>query len=172
MKHSKKIVILLLFLLCTDSFLFATGAGIQMGTNPGLLINQDSVNLEKFDVTVTGTLRFSRIPAALGFGLETDFSSSDFYYGFSGFADYYALDIQLKNTWNLLSGFGLSGSLLTSDFNDFAAAVGARFFIGMNWLFWDNYLEYYVQQNIVPTITSKNNFFICLPFETGIRMHF
>ena len=172
MMYSKKITIISLLLLCSAPLLFATGAGVQFGANPGLLINQDTAKLEKFSATATGTLRFSRLPLALGCGFEAGLSSSDFAYGLSGFADYYALDIQLKNTWNLVSGFGLSGSLLTSDFKDFDAAAGARFFLGMNWLFWDNYLEYYVQQNVVPTITSKKDFLICLPFETGIRMHF
>ena len=31
---------------------------------------------------------------------------SDFNYGFSVFADYWAVDLQIKNTWSFYSGFG------------------------------------------------------------------
>lgn len=180
MIHPKKIIaITALFVLCTTSRIFATGAGIQIGGNPGLLINEDSVKLERFTGKITGTLKSGRIPLALGFGLEAGDSYSDFSYGFFGFADFYAADLQLKNTWNLYSGIGAEGSLLTKNFSKWTASAGARFFTGMNWLFYDNYLELYCQQNIVPTIVkylndsnSNPDFMLCFPFEAGVRMHF
>ena len=180
MIHPKKIIaITALFVLCTTSRIFATGAGIQISGNPGLLINEASVKLERFTGKITGTLKSGRIPLALGFGLEAGDSYSDFSYGFFGFADFYAADLQLKNTWNLYSGFGAEGSLLTKNFSKWTGSAGARFFTGMNWLFYDNYLELYCQQNIVPTIVkylndsnSNPDFMLCFPFEAGVRMHF
>ena len=178
-KYKKITLISLLFLFCFSSKLFAIGAGVQISGNPGLLINEEGVNLERFSGRLTGTIRFSRLPVAIGFGLETGKNSSDFSYGFSGFADYYALDYQIKNTWNFYSGFGAEGSLLTSNFDKWTVTAGARFFAGMNWLFYDNYLELYCQQNIVPAYiknlsnpASKGGFLLGLPFEAGIRMHF
>ena len=180
MIHPKKIIaITALFVLCTTSRIFATGAGLQIGGNPGLLINEDSVKLERFTGKITGTLKSGRIPLALGFGLEAGNSYSDFSYGFFGFADFYAAEKNKKNTWNLYSGFAAEGSLLTKTFSKWTGSAGARFFTGMNWLFYDNYLEIYCQQNLVPSYiknlndtASKGGFLLGLPFEAGIRMHF
>ena len=181
MNHKiKSLLTAALFTLCLSSKIFATGAGIQAGGNPGLLINENTVKLEKFSGTLVGTMRFSSIPVAVGFGFEAGKLNSALAYGLTGFADYYAVDVQLKNTWNLYSGFGAGGSLLTPDFKDWTASAGARFFIGTNLLFWDNYLEVYAQQNIVPTYVRplkadkeiKGSFMLGLPLEAGIRMHF
>ena len=179
MQHKKIITLtLLLFILITS--LFATGAGIQVGGNPGLFINEENVKLEKFSGTLTGTMRFSRIPVAAGLGFEAGKFFDEFSYGLTGYADYYVLDLQLENNWNLYSGFGMSCSLLTSDFKNWTAGLGTRFFLGMNWLFYDNYLEIFAQQNIVPEwirpLKSSDNvkaaFMLGLPLEAGIRMHF
>ena len=171
MKFKAKIITILFTSFILSAKLCATGAGIQAGGNQGLTLNQDNEKLEKFTGTLCGTMRFSRVPVAVGFGFETGKLFSDFQYGFSGFADYYALDLQLKNTWNLYSGFGASVSLLTSDFKNWNPAFGARFFVGTNWLLWDNYLEIYAQQNIVPAYCKKS-FMLNLPLEAGVRMHF
>ena len=89
------------------------------------------------------------------------------------------IDIQIVNTWSLYSGFGASAKFLTDDFKDWSLAAGARFFAGVNTLFYDGYLELYAQQNIVPTYLKKlgqgdsdASFMLCLPFEAGLRMHF
>lgn len=180
MQHTKKIAtVTALFILFISTKLFAIGAGIQAGIYPGLFINENSVKVEQFTGRILGTIRLSRIPMTAGFGLEAGKASSDFAYGFTGFADYYALDLQIKNTWNLYSGFGAEVSFLSTDFKDWGMTAGARFFAGMNWLFWDNYLELYVQQNMVPTWAknlsasdSKAGFMLALPLDAGIRFHF
>ena len=150
---------------------FALGAGIQFSGIPGLLINQDEVTLGNMTGNVTGTYRLERVPLTVGSGLEFGEVYSDFDYGFSLFADYRAFNFQLINAWSFYSGFGAVAKLLTSDFSDWNVAAGARFFAGMNWLFYDGYLELYVQQNVVPTYL-RNDFMLNLPLETGVRMHF
>ncbi len=180
MKHGKKLITLsVLLIICFSSRIFATGCGIQAGTEPGFLINEDSVKFEHIIENITGTIRFSRIPMTMGFGFLAGKESSDLSFGLSAFADYYPVDIQLKNTWNFFSGFGASGSVLTSDFENYTLSAGARFFAGTNYLLDDNFLELYVQQNIVPTYIrsigqsdSKSAFMLCFPLEAGIRMHF
>ena len=180
MQHTKKIAtVTALFILLISTKLFATGAGIQAGIYPGLFINENSEKVEQFTGRILGTIRLSRIPMTAGFGLEAGKASSDFAYGFTGFADYYALDLQIKNTWNLYSGFGAEVSFLTTDFKDWGMTAGARFFAGMNWLFWDNYLELYIQQNINPVFSkdlknnnSESSLKMYFPFETGLRFHF
>lgn len=178
--QNKKIITLALLTSLFISGLFATGAGVQAGGNPGLFINENSVKPEKFSGILTGSIRLSRIPLACGFGFEAGSYFSDFAYGFRGFADYYAIDIQLYNTWNLVSGFGVQASLITSDFSDWTLFAGPRFFIGVNRLFYDNYIEVFAQQNIVPELVRplksgddiKGAFMLNLPLEAGIRMHF
>lgn len=180
MLYTKKITSLAAVIVILVSGLFATGAGVQAGGNPGLFINEEKVKPEKFSGTLTGTMRFSRLPVAAGLGFEAGKFFDDFSYGLTGFADYYAIDLQLENTWNLYSGFGMSASLLTSDFKNWTAGLGTRFFLGMNWLFYDNYLEIFAQQNIVPQWIRplksgddiKAAFMLGLPLEAGIRMHF
>ena len=159
MKHIFKttlITVSILFLF--TSKIFATGAGIQAGLIPGLFINETSSSVKNLTGNITGTIRMSKFPVV---------------------ADYWAVDLQIKNTWSFYSGFGFSGKLLTSDFKKWNFAAGARFFAGTNYTFYDNFLELYAQQNIVPTyiksLTSSGNdgmFMFCFPFEAGLRMHF
>ena len=85
----------------------------------------------------------------------------------------------MKNLRNLYSGFGTSAKLLTKDFDCWTLAAGIRFFAGIEWLFYDGFFEVYAQQNVVPTYIknlcvsdSEPGFMLCLPFETGLRMHF
>ena len=157
----------------------ALGAGIQLGGIPGLFINQDQVKIENITANLSGSFKMERLPVTLGSGVEFGKLFSDFNYGFSLFADYRAIDLQIQNTWSFYSGFGASIKVLTSDFSEWSLAAGSRFFAGCNWLFYDGYLELYLQQNIVPTYLKDLNsseteagFILCLPLEAGIRMHF
>ena len=180
MKRTIKIAgIALLLLFCFTTKIFALGAGAQIGCIPGLLINQDDISLENMTANITGTFKMERVPLTIGSGLEFGKIYSDSGYGFSLFADYRTIDVQLINTWNFFSGFGASIKFLTSDFSDWNIAAGARFFAGMNWLFYDGYMEIYLQQNLVPTYIknlsqseTEPDFMLCLPFEAGIRLHF
>ena len=158
---------------------YSLGAGIQLGAVPGILINQDDIKFEELTANITGTFKLERLPVTAGTGLEFGKFYSDFNYGFSAFADYRTIDIQIVNTWSLYSGFGANAKFLTDDFKDWSFAAGARFFAGVNTLFYDGYLELYAQQNVVPTYLknlgrSDGNaaFMLCLPFEAGLRMHF
>lgn len=178
MKHFiKSFSAALLFILFTSKA-FATGAGVQSGAVPGIIINQESAKLENFTGSLTGNMKFSKIPVVIGAGFEAGKLYSDFDFGLSAFADYWFLDLQLINTWSFYSGFGASGKLLTADFKDWNLEAGARFFAGMNYLFWDGYLEIYAQQTIVPTYICNlrkpysGSFMLCLPVEAGVRMHF
>ena len=180
MKHILKVFFTIsVLLLFIPGKAFSLGAGIQIGAVPGLLINQDNVQFENLTGNITGTFKMERLPVTAGTGIELGKVFSDFNFGFSAFADYRAIDLQLINIWSLYSGFGASAKLLTDDFEDWKLAAGARFFAGMNWLFYDGYIELYAQQNIVPTYLkdlkqtdTSAAFMLCLPFEAGLRMHF
>ena len=165
-KRKTAAIIVTLFLFITKAF--ATGAGVQVGLRPGILLNENGKDASYFSGTVTGTLRFSRIPLVVGGGFEAGKDG----YGLMAFADYWYVDVQLKNTCNFYSGFGLSVDLISKNFKNFTYSAGTRFFVGLNWLFYDSAMEFFTQMNLVPTVKSNKDFILAIPFETGIRMHF
>ncbi|MBP5520769.1 MAG: hypothetical protein J6X84_09380 [Treponema sp.] len=177
--HTKTICTFFVVIFVFISKGFSTGAGIQAGIVPGVLINKDEVPSHKLTTVLTGTIKSGRLPLVVGFGFEAGQTLTDFSYGIKGFCDYWLIENQLQNTWNFFSGLGFSGSIQTYDFQDFNFEVSARAFVGMNWLFYDHFLEFYVQQNIAPTyikstndLVQKNNYLINFPFEAGLRMHY
>lgn len=173
--------ILSVLVLLTSFFTFKTfalGSGVQIGGLPSFNISENGVSFSDFEGNLTGTIKLFRLPAAFGFGLEAGLENKDFMFGLSGFFDYWALDLQLENTWNLYSGFGIFGKIMMNTVSDFTGTLAARFFIGSNLLFYDNFLEYYWQVNVQPgyeksfTENSKAAFKLFLPLETGVRFHF
>lgn len=182
MTISKKIALATAIIFTFTFNAFSIGAGVQTGFTPSFEINQDGGKLSNIEGNLTGTVKLFRLPVVFGAGLEagTKNKTSGFTAGISAFADYWALDIQLKNTWNLYSGFGIS-CLIMTDFNsNWTGTAGFRTFAGCNWLFYDNYLEYYVQLNAVPsytkllsgTGTKEGSLRFSIPLETGVRLHF
>ncbi len=161
--------------ICLSS-MHSTGAGFQLGFFPALTVNQDGIKSENFEANVTGTIRCTRIPLVFGTGLTAGSDKGQANFGLSAFADWWISDIQIENNWNFYSGFGASGILKFSS-EEMALTVGPRFFAGSNWLFLDNFLEFYIQQNIVPSLNYNFNdkseiFRLYLPFEVGLRFHF
>lgn len=158
---------------------YSLGAGVQVGISPSVDINQNGLSVNNTSANLTGTIKTFRIPAVFGVGLDAGIENSDFIFGASGFFDYWFIDCQIKNTWNLYSGAGISAKFLLDTNTDKFVSAAVRFFAGMNWLFYDNYLEYYAQLNLAPTyfapISSefKNGTFrLSIPVETGVRLHF
>lgn len=178
MKNSKKTAAIIIIFIGLFSFnIYALGAGAQIGIIPALDLNQDGIEFNDFEANLTGTVKLFRIPAAFGFGMNAGREDSKFTIGAAGFFDYWAVDIQLKNTWNLYSGFGLYGKFMVNTSQECQATLGSRFFSGFDWLFIDNYLEYYAQITAIPSYVrnlsdSKGFFRLSIPFETGLRLHF
>lgn len=177
--HYKSLFIILLCLTFFTSRIFAIGAGIQAGIIPGFLIDEKQSSPNGFTGNITGTLSLFRFPLTAGSGLVFGKSASVSNFGFSAFADYRVLDLQLHKNWLFYSGFGASAKILTSDFSAWQLTAGARFFLGVKTTIYDGFLELYGQQNLVPTYVknlndsaAKADFMLCLPLEAGIRMHF
>ncbi len=164
--RKKTALLITSILLITKAF--CTGAGVQGSIKPSLFISDEKIEATDLSGTLTGTIRMSHFPIVVGAGLEAGNNG----YGLSAFADFWALDIQIKNTWNFYGGLGAGGGVLTSDFKKLLAYIEPRFFIGMNWLFYDHYIEVYTQQNITPSFKSDKTFSLELPFEAGVRLHF
>lgn len=186
MKHRTKlkIAIAIIFLIFTSTT-FATGAGVIAGVKPGFFINEDGNSSSGIMTTVSGSFHVSRIPLVVGLGVELgkpqNFNNiaDQMLIGVSGFVDYWIIDYQIKNTSNFIAGFGLTLGLLTPDIKDWNLYMGARFFAGFTWLFFDNYIEVFAQQNFIPTYhknlkTAESPYAmnLGLPFEFGVRLHF
>ncbi|MCR5063368.1 MAG: hypothetical protein K6A89_08810 [Treponema sp.] len=163
----------LIFFLTTFKC-FSLGAGMQIGVNPfSISSSEESVN--SFEGNVTGTLRFSRLPFVVGAGFNAGMRNSDFIFGLSTFADWYIIDLQIKNIWNFYSGIGVIGNLnFNTDFNYFPEA-GSKVFIGTSVIFIDNFIELNLQANAQPSVIFKSEepeFRLSFPIESGIRFHF
>ena len=155
----------------------ATGAGVQAGFFPALSLNEHGATASNFEASLTGTLRFTRIPVTAGAGLLAGAADNQGLLGLSAFADWWISDIQIENNWNIYAGFGASAALTLATDSKPELRAGARFFVGMNWLFIDNFIEFYVQQNAVPSISmnfsdNSKDFLFFIPIETGLRFHF
>lgn len=177
MKHLYKILITILFSFIFSFNVYSLGAGIQMSYNPALDFNTNETKLDSHDGNITGTVHLFRIPAVFGFGLEFGSNYSDFYMGTSGFFDYWFIEHQIKNTWNLYSGAGITARYMFNFNNSQYIEAGPRIFAGMNWLFLDNYIEYYLQLTAVPEFlynfsSQKYGYRLSTPIETGVRLHF
>ena len=169
MSSLKKTSFLICLFLLLSSKIYASGAGAHIGIKNGGLI-----------ISLSGNYKMGRIPLVMGTSIEAGLSEEGKYLtGFSAFTDYWIFDLQLKNTWNFYTGLGANAGLLTSDFQDWNIFAGARFFSGMNWLFYDNASELFIQQNFVPTYqkaikdsSDKALFTLLFPLEIGFRFHF
>ena len=159
---------------------FSLGAGAQTGIKPAVYISNTGLQLGGLTTTFSGSFKLGRFPIVAGSGLELGkLKNTSFLYGFYGFADYWLIDLHIKGTWNFYSGFGLCSGILTPDFNDWNFYAGARFFAGVSWLYYDNFLELYLQANAAPTwqknlksSASTGALLFSLPLEFGLRMHF
>ena len=177
--HRKTAFLITLILILTSK-LYATGAGAHAGIKPVLFISDDGIKSGGVMATVSGSYRLGRFPLVMGTSIEAGLNQEgEVLTGLSAFADYWIFDLQIKNTWNFYTGLGATVGVLTPDFNYWNLYAGARVFSGMNWLFYDNYLELFVQQNVVPTYQKGINcssdnavFTLLFPLELGIRFHF
>lgn len=166
----------ILFLSTFLSNIFAIGAGVQIGGIPSFPIKQDKLYYGT-NANATGTIKLMRLPIVFGFGLEAGNNVEISTFGFSAFADYFFIDKQIKNTWNFYGGLGISGRFLFNLEKNTFAGANLRLVTGMNYLVYDNYLEFYVQDAISPgfikSLTNDNFIFnINVPIEAGIRFHF
>ena len=190
MKHNLKSLCTAALFLCIFSNVHAIGAGVQTGIKPIIFINENGSCTSGLTGTLVGTVKFNRVPVSLGGGFEAGNAcllaandnkafTPDLVYGFTIFADYNIIDLQIKNTWNFYSGLGLGTGLLTKNLIDWNIYADARIFTGMNWLFFDNYIELFTQLNVIPTYQKniKSNFkkavfTLAFPIEAGFRIHF
>jgi len=177
MLHSKKFFLTIIITTLFSLNIFAIGAGIQVSGIPSVDIQNNDISVNNYDANLTGTFRLFRIPAAFGFGLEAGADYTQFVFGTTGFFDYIFLDNQIENNWNCYAGTGVNlKAMFTKDF-DTSLSGGLRFFSGMNWVFLDNYIEYYTQIVLIPsyvfyTTEGKGLFRISIPVETGVRLHY
>lgn len=166
---SKKISIICLSVLLLNVKLFAMGAGVQAAVLP---------NLHGVEGDLKGTVRLMELPVVYGFGIEAGAYENEFTFGFSGFGDFWILDKQLNNTLNIYAGPGLAAHVITNQDFNWTGMFGVRAIVGINYLMYDNYLEFYAQTGAEPclvvpfTENPELDFNINFPCEIGFRVHF
>lgn len=168
------ITFLFVFFITVPTKLFSLGAGVQIGFNP-ITISDSKFSENTFEGNITGTLHLSRLPFVVGAGFNSGIQNSDYIFGISGFADWWILDVQLVNIWNLYSGIGVTGNLNFNTNFDLFPGAGARVFIGTSLIFLDNFIELNLQANAQPSVVfikSEPSFQLKFPVEAGIRWHF
>ena len=155
--------------------LFALGAGVQVSCKPAFPLKENSL---PFSVgqNITGTFKTERIPAVIAVGLDFFETEKVFGFGFNATADYLVFESQLKNITNIYGGLGITGDLYYTTSSDFFYDAGMRVLIGVNFHFYDGFLELYVQQAFSPVIQfipdAEKSFAFKLPLEAGFRIHF
>ena len=164
-----------LFVWCGG--VWAVGAGVQFQTSENLIISQEITEFNRLGAGISGNIKGSRFPFVFGSGINAEVVNSSFSLGFTSFFDYWLLDVQVKNNFNFYSGVGIGNNFTFSFDSEKSDLLNGRLFAGVNWLFLDNYIELYFQQNICPgvefNITEKTNAFaLSIPFEIGVRWHF
>lgn len=177
MHHSKKITLIIFSVFLLSFNAFSIGAGVQFSGIPSVDIQKDDVSINNFQAKLTGTFRLFRIPSAFGLGIEAGSDFNQFVFGPSAFFDYYFIDTQIENNWSFYAGAGTSGKLMFTTKFDPSLTGGLRLVAGFDWVFFDNYLEYYSQIVAEPSYvyypsSDKGLFRIALPIETGVRLHF
>lgn len=177
MSLSKKATVIC-FLLCLFSVkVFSIGAGIQFSGIPSFDIQQEGISINNYEAKLTGTFRLFRIPASFGLGIEAGADFNQFIFGPSAFFDYYFIDTQIENNWSYFAGAGLSGKAMFTTSFDPSLTAGLRLVTGMDWVFLDNYIEYYSQIVLEPSYVfypsaGRSLIRIGVPIETGVRLHF
>jgi len=154
----KKIFLLAVSCIFGMSALFATGLGIQGGT--------DVANSGTNSIDVTFKLNKSPLIFAVGIPSFDPLSI-----GVTG--DYWLVNDNLAGPVNYFVGIGGFTSLYIDD-DTFGLTVGPRLPIGLNTFFAKNVLELYIQMAPGFAITINNgitNNFVC-PLNCGLRAWF
>lgn len=174
----KLITLLSLFLL--SSSVFAIGAGIQLSVKPALNFETNNSNGNPvffMGENFTGTYRTERFPAVYAVGLDLEQKNESIFIGVNGTFDYWLFEKQLVNILNCYGAVGATADFRFASNNQMDFDAGLRGVLGLNWHFYDGYLELYCQQVVSPLFVQdikkgKPSFNLAFPFESGIRIHF
>ena len=174
--YKKKVFIFILLIGCAVN-LFSLGIGVSSETN---IISPSSEENNDCYLGVSGTAKFDGQP--LYYTLYTGHVPLNPRFLLTLSADWHFFEPEIKPNWNAYFGIGLGTGLeYVGGELDFQA--GPRALCGMNWIFYDGFLEFFVQGVVQPTYRTMiwksdkmplknaniNQYITQYPISVGIR---
>ena len=126
---------------------------------------------------ITGTFRTERFPAVYAVGFDFEETKNEFLFGLNLTFDYWIFEKQLINIMNCYGGTGVTADFRLGENQMLNLDAGLRAFLGLNWHFFDGFMEYYLQIAAAPVFatnlkTGSSAINLFFPVESGLRLHF
>lgn len=145
---------------------FAMGIGPQIDFTTGTDGN-DAI----FQAGISCSIKNDNFPLVISVATDYDFSENSFNAAVTG--DYWIFNPMIGSHCSFFAGTGACiGGTFFDDKAFFCAAP--RFLIGLSWIFYDGFLEYFVQTAAQPewNIGCSTEFKFKVPCNAGIRLYF
>lgn len=158
-----------IFTLCFLIFgvnVFAMGIGPQIDFTTGT-----DENSMIFQAGISCSIKNDNFPLVVSVATDYDFSENSFNAFITG--DYWLFNPMLGDYCSFFAGPGTYvGGTFFDDKAFFCAAP--RFVSGFGWIFYDGFLEYFVQAAVQPEwkLGLATEFNLKIPFNAGIRLYF
>ena len=145
---------------------FSMGIGPQIDFTTGT--DENAVILQ---AGISCSIKNDNFPLVFSVATDYDFSENSFNASIAG--DYWLFNPMIGNYCSFFAG---SGACIGGSFFDDKAffCAAPRFVLGFSWIFYDGFLEYFVQAAVQPEwkIGENSEFNLKIPCNAGIRLYF
>ncbi len=124
-----------------------------------------------FEAGISCSIRNDNFPLVIFVATDYNFSDNSFNASVTG--DYWLFNPMIGDYCSFFAGSGTCvGGSFSGKKTFFCAAP--RFVLGFNWIFYDGFLEYFVQTAVQPEwkIGKNSKFDFKIPCNAGIRLYF
>ncbi len=168
--HYKKVFLLLISILISSK-IFALGIGPALDFTAGNNFKNSDSPTPIVEAGISCSIKADNIPFSLN--IATDWNFSENIFRAKASCDYWVLNPQLSDYTMFFTGLGATAGLSACK-NSAAFTAAPRLVIGLNWIFYDGFLEYFIQGAAEPefTFSNENNFSLKFPCNAGIRLYF
>lgn len=148
--------------------IFALGIGPSLDFSTGTDFCETEPILQ---AGVSCSIKTDNIP--LVFDVATDFNFYENDFALYETCDYWLFNPEIGDYAYFFAGFGEKAGILFSA-DDFYFNVAPRAVFGLNWIFYDGFLEYFAQVAVEPNflLGSENDFYLNFPLNIGVRFYF
>lgn len=168
--HYKKFFSLLISLLISSK-IFALGIGPVLDFTAGNDFKNSAFTAMIVEAGISCSIKADNIPFSLN--IATDWNFSENIFKAKATCDYWIFNPQISDYTQFFSGLGAAAGLSACK-NSAAFTAAPRLVIGLNWIFYDGFLEYFIQGAAEPEFSfgNGNNFSLKFPCNAGIRLYF
>ena len=142
-----------------------------MGIGPQLDFSINFDNKVSENAGISCSIKTDNQPFVIG--VATDYNYIENIFDAYITCDYWIFNPAIGNYSYFFAGAGImAGSSIKSANVTFNAAP--RIITGINWIFYDGFLEYFIQAALQPEIQlgKKSNMLLTVPVNAGIRLYF